>query len=322
MPVAVFRGPECMSMTPPQSLGPESRAHLLKLAAWASVVVAGILILGKLVAWLASGSVALMASLVDSFMDALASSINLLAVRWSLQPADDEHRFGYGKAEALAGLGQATFIIGSAVFLLLEAVDRFLHPKPLTSVALGVGVLVFAILATLVLLAIQRHVIRLTGSTAIKADSLHYATDIITNLSTLAALLLSVFGWDGADPFFALAIAVSILYSAIQIGREAIGLLLDHELPRERCDEILRLVFAHPRVLGVHDMRTRQSGYASFVQLHIELDDNLPLWEAHEVSDGLERKIREVYPGAEVIIHEDPCGHVDHSRVRCESRPD
>ncbi len=307
-------------MTPP--LAPESRARLLRLATWASVTVAGILILGKLVAWLATGSVALMASLVDSLMDALASTINLLAVRWSLQPADDEHRFGHGKAESLAGLGQATFIIGSAVFLLLEAVDRFLHPKPLASVALGVGVMVFAILATLVLLTVQRHVMRLTASTAIKADSLHYATDLITNLSTIAALVLAAFGWHGADPYFALAIAVFILYSALQIGREAIGLLMDHELPRERRDEILRLVFAHPRVLGVHDMRTRQSGYAFFVQLHIELDDSLPLWQAHEVSDGLERKIREVYPGAEVIIHEDPLGHVDHGRVKCESRPD
>lgn len=309
-----------MTMTPP--LAPESRARLLRLATWASVTVAGILILGKLVAWLATGSVALMASLVDSLMDALASTINLLAVRWSLQPADDEHRFGHGKAESLAGLGQATFIIGSAVFLLLEAVDRFLHPKPLASVALGVGVMVFAILATLVLLTVQRHVMRLTASTAIKADSLHYATDLITNLSTIAALVLAAFGWHGADPYFALAIAVFILYSALQIGREAIGLLMDHELPRERRDEILRLVFAHPRVLGVHDMRTRQSGYAFFVQLHIELDDSLPLWQAHEVSDGLERKIREVYPGAEVIIHEDPLGHVDHGRVKCESRPD
>jgi len=307
-------------MTPP--LAPESRARLLRLATWASVTVAGILILGKLVAWLATGSVALMASLVDSLMDALASTINLLAVRWSLQPADDEHRFGHGKAESLAGLGQATFIIGSAVFLLLEAVDRFLHPKPLASVALGVGVMVFANLATLVLLTVQRHVMRLTASTAIKADSLHYATDLITNLSTIAALVLAAFGWHGADPYFALAIAVFILYSALQIGREAIGLLMDHELPRERRDEILRLVFAHPRVLGVHDMRTRQSGYAFFVQLHIELDDSLPLWQAHEVSDGLERKIREVYPGAEVIIHEDPLGHVDHGRVKCESRPD
>lgn len=309
-----------MTMTPP--LAPESRARLLRLATWASVTVAGILILGKLVAWLATGSVALMASLVDSLMDALASSINLLAVRWSLQPADDEHRFGHGKAESLAGLGQATFIIGSAVFLLLEAVDRFLHPKPLASVALGVGVMVFAILATLVLLTVQRHVMRLTASTAIKADSLHYATDLITNLSAITALILAAFGWHGADPYFALAIAVFILYSALQIGREAIGLLMDHELPRERRDEILRLVFAHPRVLGVHDMRTRQSGYAFFVQLHIELDDSLPLWQAHEVSDGLERKIREVYPGAEVIIHEDPFGHVDHGRVKCESRPD
>lgn len=308
-----------MSHTPP--LSAERRAQLLRFATWASVTVAGVLIVGKLGAWLATGSVTVLASLVDSLMDALASVINLMAVRYSLLPADDEHRFGHGKAEALAGLGQATFIAGSALFLLLEAVNRLLHPEPLEAVAVGVGVMAFAIVATLVLLGIQRHVIRLTGSTAIKADSLHYATDLITNLSTIAALVLAGLGWGVADPVFALAIAVYILYSAFEIGREAVELLMDRELPRETRDRIRELAYDRPEVLGVHDLRTRQAGHQYFVQLHIELDDDMPLREAHAAADAVEDAIRHAFPNAEVIVHEDPVTEVDRSLVRSEPRP-
>ena len=200
-------------MAEQEHLSPERRAQLLRLATGASVTVAGVLIVGKLAAWLATGSVTVLASLVDSLMDAVASLINLIAVRYSLQPADDDHRFGHGKAEALAGLGQATFIAGSALFLLLEAVNRLVNPAPLEAVTAGIGVMAFAVVATLVLLGIQRHVIRLTASTAIKADSLHYATDLATNLTTILALVLASLGWDGADPLFALAIAIYIFYS-------------------------------------------------------------------------------------------------------------
>lgn len=308
-----------MSHTPP--LSAERRAQLLRFATWASVTVAGVLIVGKLGAWLATGSVTVLASLVDSLMDALASVINLMAVRYSLLPADDEHRFGHGKAEALAGLGQATFIAGSALFLLLEAVDRLLHPEPLEAVAVGIGVMAFAIVATLVLLGIQRHVIRLTGSTAIKADSLHYATDLITNLSTIAALVLAGVGWGVADPVFALAIAVYILYSAFEIGREAVELLMDRELPRETRDRIRELAYDRPEVLGVHDLRTRQAGHQYFVQLHIELDDDMPLRKAHAAADAVEDAIRHAFPNAEVIVHEDPVTEVDRSLVRSEPRP-
>jgi ferrous-iron efflux pump FieF len=244
-----------------------------------------------------------------------------MAVRYSLQPADDEHRFGHGKAEALAGLGQATFIAGSALFLLLEAINRLLHPEPLEAVGVGIGVMAFAIVATLVLLGIQRHVIRLTGSTAIRADSLHYATDLITNLSTIAALFLALAGWHGADPLFALALAGYILYSAFGIGREAIELLMDRELPDETRDRIRELAYARPEVLGVHDLRTRQAGHQYFVQLHIELHDDLPLREAHAAADAVEDAIRAAFPGAEVIVHQDPVNEVDRSRIRAEPRP-
>jgi ferrous-iron efflux pump FieF len=308
-------------VTGQQPLSPERRAQLLRFATGASVTVAGVLIVGKLGAWLATGSVTVLASLVDSLMDAVASAINLMAVRYSLLPADDEHRFGHGKAEALAGLGQATFIAGSALFLLLEAVNRLLHPEPLVEIGVGIGVMVFAILATVVLLGIQRRVIRLTGSTAIKADSLHYAADLVTNLSTIAALTLAVLGWHGADPLFALAIAGYILYSAFDIGREAVELLMDRELPEEMRDRIRALAYARPEVLGVHDLRTRQAGHQYFVQLHVELDDNLPLREAHAAADAVENAILHDFPNAEVIVHQDPVTEVDRSRIRAEPRP-
>jgi ferrous-iron efflux pump FieF len=308
-------------MAEQEHLSPERRAQLLRLATGASVTVAGVLIVGKLAAWLATGSVTVLASLVDSLMDAVASLINLIAVRYSLQPADDDHRFGHGKAEALAGLGQATFIAGSALFLLLEAVNRLVNPAPLEAVTAGIGVMAFAVVATLVLLGIQRHVIRLTASTAIKADSLHYATDLATNLTTILALVLASLGWDGADPLFALAIAIYIFYSAFGIGRDAVGLLMDKELPDDVRVRIRELAFSRPEVLGIHDVRTRQAGHQYFVQLHLELDDELPLRRAHAVADAVENAITSAFPGAEVIVHQDPVTEVDRSQVRSESRP-
>jgi ferrous-iron efflux pump FieF len=301
---------------------PRRRDHLLRLATISSVTTALVLIAGKLVAWLLTGSVSVLASLIDSLMDALASGINLVAVRYSLRPADEEHRFGHGKAEALAGLGQATFIAGSALFLVLHAVDRLLHPQPIAAAGVGVGVMVFAILATLALLAIQRYVVRETGSTAIKADALHYFTDLITNLSIIAALVLASLGWTGTDPLFALGIAAYILHSAWRIGREAVGLLMDRELPEETRRRIVELAYRPVEVLGVHDLRTRQSGYSYFVQLHLEMDDGLSLARAHAVADSVERSVREAFPGAEVIVHQDPVGEVDRSRVAVEPRPE
>lgn len=300
----------------------EERTRLLHFATTASVVTASILIVVKLFAWLLTGSVSVLASLVDSLMDSAASVINLVAVRYSLQPADEEHRFGHGKAEALAGLGQATFIMGSALFLILEAVDRLLHPKPLEQALVGVGVMVFAIAATLVLLLIQRHVVKLTGSTAIKADSLHYATDLITNASIILALVLSMLGWSGLDPVFALAIAMYIIYSAWQIGSEAVALLMDRELPEEIKTRIVELAYQPSEVLGVHDLRTRQSGHMYFIQVHLEMQDDLSLHAVHDVAEIVETDIRNAYPGSQIIVHLDPVSIVDHSRVRVEPRPE
>jgi ferrous-iron efflux pump FieF len=295
-----------MSNPTQPTIDPARAARLLRLATYASVTTATILIAGKLTAALMTGSVSVLASLVDSMMDVAASIINLLAVHYSLQPPDRDHRFGHGKAEPLAGLAQAAFIAGSAVFLILHAVDRLLHPQPLNDALVGVGVLLFAIVATVVLLAFQHYVVRRTHSTAIRADALHYATDLLTNTATILALGLAMLGWPLADPVFAIGIALYILYSAGRIGHEAIQLLMDHELPPEVHARIREIVRAHPQVRGVHDVRTRRSGQTYFVQLHLMLDDQLPLVAAHRVADEVEAAIKGAFPNADVLIHEDP----------------
>ena len=288
------------------TIDPARAGRLLRLATYASVTTAVVLIIGKLTAALLTGSVSVLASLVDSMMDAAASLINLLAVHYSLQPPDREHRFGHGKAEPLAGLAQAAFLAGSAVFLILHAVDRLLHPQPLNDALVGVGVLLFAIAATVVLLLFQHRVIRLTRSTAIRADALHYATDLLTNTATIVALGLAMLGWPLADPLFAIGIALYILYSAGQISHEAIQLLMDHELPPEVHARIKEIARSHARVRGVHDIRTRRSGQTYFIQLHLMLDDQMPLVEAHQVADEVEAAIMAAFPNADVLIHEDP----------------
>ncbi|RUQ34828.1 MAG: cation diffusion facilitator family transporter, partial [Candidatus Competibacteraceae bacterium] len=278
----------------------------MRLATYASVATAIVLIAAKLAAALLTGSVSVLASLVDSMMDAAASIINLLAVHYSLQPPDRDHRFGHGKAEPLAGLVQAAFIAGSAVFLILQAVDRLLNPRPLSDAVVGVGVLVFAIAATALLLLFQRRVIHYTQSTAIRADALHYATDLLTNGATIVALGLAMLGWTTMDPLFAIGIALYILYSAGHIGYESIQLLMDRELPIEIHARITEIARQHPQVRGVHDIRTRRSGQTYFVQMHLMLDDQIPLVEAHRIADEVEASILAAFPNADILIHEDP----------------
>ncbi|MDA7816051.1 cation diffusion facilitator family transporter [Porticoccaceae bacterium] len=295
-------------MTQSQHLSkdPAETAKLLRLATYASISVALILIVAKLIAWGLSDSVSLLATLIDSVLDALASLINLIAVRHALTPADKEHRFGHGKAEALAGLSQSMFIAGSAGFLLLEAGRRLISPIAVESVGISMLVMVFSIVATLLLLSFQAHVIRKTNSTAIRADALHYRTDLLVNASVILALWLSVKGWAGFDALFACAIAIYILYSAWEIITVSYDHLMDRELPDEQREEIERLVLQHKSARGLHDLRSRHSGTVTFIQLHLELDDDLSLLEAHKISDEVELCLLEAFPGSEIIIHIDP----------------
>jgi len=281
-------------------------SRLVKLAAVAATVTAALLILIKLVAWLISGSASILATLTDSLMDVAASGINLMAIHYATQPADAEHRFGHGKAESLAGLAQSAFISGSGCLLIANGTIELVHPKPLTGLAVGIGVMLISIALTLVLVGFQRWVIHKTGSVAIKADSLHYHGDILMNGAVLVALLMSLAGWLWADGVFAVAIGFYLIRGALKIGHESVQALLDHELPPEDKQLILTEAMAVPRVRGVHELRTRQSGPMVFLQLHLELDDKLLLIDAHRIADEVESRLQNLYPNADIIIHQDP----------------
>jgi len=279
------------------------------LATYASVAVAAVLIAAKFAAWLETGSVALLSSLVDSLLDAAASLVNLLAIRHAMTPADREHRFGHGKAEPLAVLGQSAFIIGSAMLLLAEAVRRLISPAPIENPLAGIAVVVFSIILTIGLVFYQRHVVRRTGSIAISADELHYRSDLVLNLSIIAALVLgSIFHLPLLDPLFGAAIGIWIVYSAVRLARLSLFQLMDHELPDDEREKIREIAQSHPDVAAAHDLRTRVAGPTSFIQIHIEMDGAMSLIRAHEISDEVEAELRAAYPNAEVIIHQDPEG--------------
>ena len=281
--------------------------QLIRNATVASVSVACFLIIIKLVAFLLTNSIALLATLIDSLLDAAASIINLIAVRHSLTPADHEHRFGHGKAEALAGLGQAAFISGSAFFLIFEAGGRLLNPQAVTHSSVGIIVMIISIICTIGLVKYQRHVVKKTGSVAITADSLHYLSDILVNLFVIFALVLNAqFGWVKADPIFGLGVSLFVLYSAWQIVQQSVHHLMDRELADEDREKIISIVAAHPEVINMHDLRTRRAGQDVFIQLHLELDGSLLLKEAHRISEEVEGQINEAFPNAEILIHEDP----------------
>jgi len=285
---------------------PQQHARLMRQASMAALSVAIILTLAKAAAWWLSGSVSLLAGLTDSLLDGAASLLNLFAVYYALRPADKDHRYGHGKAEALAGLGQALFIGVSAVLIGMHGVDRLLHPQPLGAPTLGVAAILLSLLLTGGLLLFQRHVVRLTGSTAIRADSLHYRSDLLLNASILLALLLASYGWAQLDALFGIAIAFYILWSALSIAREAAAVLMDQELAPDISERMHLLACAVPGVLGTHDLRTRMSGTRWFVQLHVELPSELSLGQAHTLCDLVEAAIRAEFSRAEVLVHADP----------------
>ncbi len=298
------------------SLSAEASGRLMTLATFASVSVALVLIACKFGAWLATDSLSLLSTLIDSFLDAGASLINLLAVRRALQPADRHHRFGHGKAEPLAGLAQAAFIFGSAAFLLIQAWERIFHPRDIENTTIGYAVMAFAIFLTLILVLFQKYVVRRTGSVAISADSLHYQTDILINGSVILCLFLTAkLGWRYADPVFASGIAAYILWGAWRIGYGAFLLILDRELPDEDRQRIKEIVLANPDVRGLHDMRTRTSGQSTFIQLHLEMDGQLTLYKAHEIAEDVMMAVERAFPRAEVLVHEDPEGVAERRTI-------
>lgn len=282
---------------------------LMHRAALASLSVTVFLIALKFVAYIATDSVSMLASLADSGLDFFASMINLVAVRSSLTPPDREHRFGHGKAEPLAGLAQGAFIAGSATFLIIEAVSRLTQPHVIERETVGFIVMGIAIAATIGLVGYQRMVVAKTASLAISSDQSHYTSDLVTNIGVVVSLILSAqFGWKYADPIIAIAIALFLAWTSWSVFRASSDQLMDHELPDEDRAKIKSLVMRHADVRNLHDLRTRASGLNTFIQFHIELDADISLTRAHEISDAVEADVMEAFPKAEILIHQDPAG--------------
>jgi ferrous-iron efflux pump FieF len=304
------------SMPAADTLSGASAGKLARRAAYASIGVAVFLLVLKGIAGVMTGSVGLLGSLIDSALDAAASLLNMLALREASLPADREHRFGHGKAEAIAGLGQAALISGSSAFLIFESVNRLVSPVPLSHSVLGIVVIVISLIATMGLVLYQKSVVRRTGSLAISADSLHYSSDLVLNGSVLAGLAVSgLLGVPRADALAGLFVGIYIAYGAWRIVRLAYDQLMDHEFTDADRARIKDITERNPDVIHMHDLRTRRSGFDSFIQLHIELDPKISLMKAHEISDRVEAEIKAVFPSAEVIIHEDPAGIEDLSTL-------
>jgi ferrous-iron efflux pump FieF len=280
----------------------DSTSRLLHLATSASVTTALLLVAIKIGEWWSTGAVSLLASVFDSGLDVVASVLTFIAVRYALTPADREHRFGHGKAEPLAALLQALIILGSCAFIVYEAVDRLLHPSPMASLAPAIIAMVFSTLATLGLVGIQTAVLRRTQSPAIRADRLHYQTDLLSNLATLAALTLSEWGLPRADPLFAFAIAAWMLYATRDLLHQALDQLLDRELPAQERETILSLAALEIGAGGVGSLRTRRAGRTRHIQLVVDFDADCTLGEADAIADRVKQGILLRFPDSDVMV--------------------
>lgn len=291
-------------------MNPDARDNFLRTsAAYASVAVSLFLIALKFAAWLATGSVALLSSLVDSLLDVVAAGVNLFAVRRAAEPADREHRFGHGKAEPLAALGQAAFLAGGALLVTFEAINRIVIPAPISQATLGIIVMIVSIVVDGGLVLYQRHVVRVTRSVAIGADELHFRSDLFVNGAVLVALILDrLFAAPLLDPIFGGAIGLWIIWGSIRLLRVSMDQLMDHEMPDADRARIRAIAEAESEVTAVHDLKTRLAGPTAFIQLHLEMDGTMDLRRAHEITDRVEAQLRDAYPQAEIIIHEDPAG--------------
>lgn len=286
------------------------RARLLRLATYASVSTATILVALKAWAWQITDSVSLLSSLADSGLDVLASLITFFAVRVSLKPADQEHRFGHGKAEGLAALAQSVIITASAAYVLIETIDRILNPADVERATLGITVMLISVALTLALVSVQRYVRKRTESAAIAADAMHYKTDLLINLGVAVAIAVSTLpGGRVADPLVAAAVMAYLLFGVWKIARQALDILMDREIPDEDRERIARLAESHPRVHDIHDLKTRHGGSNYIVQFHVLLDSSLSLAEAHVILDDVEDRIRAEFPGCELLLHPDPEGY-------------
>lgn len=291
---------------------PDRVVALRNRAVVASVSVASSLAVAKLAAWLITGSVAVLSSLLDSMVDVFASLVMAFAVRTAVKPPDRSHRYGHGKAEALGAMAQAAFIVGSGMFLVFEAAGRFVTPQPVVQPFVGVAVMAVSIVATIALVSYQWYVIRATQSLAISADRLHYVGDLAMNAAIIVSIVaLAMLGWTWVDPATAIVIAVWLIWNASRVARGALDQLMDRELPALDRRRIAKVLQRHPEVVDHHDLRTRDSGTRKFIELHLELDPHMTLEAAHLVCDQVEGELADLFPTADILIHQEPAGLED-----------
>ncbi len=284
-----------------------SQRFLLQSATISAVLVAGILVLGKAFAYSLTDSLSIKASLIDSVLDGGVSIVNFFAIRQALEPADDDHRFGHGKVEALAGLFQSLFIAGSSLWLLKEVIFRILSPEKFTFHPAAIIVMVVASLLTLILIMWQRYVVAQTNSVAVAADSLHYKTDLLTNIGVLLSFFLAnTLNAHYIDWIVAVLIAAYIFKTSYEIGKTSFDMLMDRELPDAIVEQITAIAWKNSNVKGVHDLRTRSSGQRIFIQMHLDIDGMLTLQDAHAIAEEIEQNVIAIFPNADVIIHQDP----------------
>lgn len=289
-------------------------------ATWAAIAVASVLVITKTFAWWVSGSLTIQASLLDSFSDLFSSMINFFAVRYSRKPADDNYRFGHGKAEALAGFVQSILIMASTAWIVWHAWQNHTMIQNVTHHSLALWVMIFSTVLTLGLVLFQIYAIKHTNSIAVKADFLHYQADILSNIAAVVALMaLSWFGIGWVDTIFGVGIALFLLVGSWDILKQSSNILMDKELAPLVRQDILKNIQSHPKVVEAHDLRTRSTGHQDFIQVHVTLDPTLCLKDAHIIGDEVEASLKKSYPNSEILIHLDPLGYASSLQEMIES---
>ncbi|AJD50417.1 ferrous-iron efflux pump FieF [Thalassospira sp. MBR-102] len=275
-------------------------------ATTASIVIAATLIAIKAAGWFMTDSVSLLSSMIDSMLDVGTSVINFMAVRSAWRPADHDHRFGHGKAEPLAGLFQSAFMIGAAILVLAEAGSRLAEPQPIRFAVEGVWIMSISLVMTVGLVLLQRKAVRMSGSLAVDADSMHYTSDILSNLAVIVALVAGFSGLNWADPAIGGMVALFLLYSAVKVGRNSVSVLMDQELPESDSQRIIELTMKNASVIGIHRLRTRSSGVHRFAEIELIMDGGMLMRESHTICHQVMDSIRAEYPDLDITIHPEP----------------
>ncbi len=290
-------------------LNKSDKEPLIKAASIASLFVSSTLIIIKYYGWAETDSISLLGSLADSLMDFLASIFVFIAISFSLLPADEKYRFGYGKSEGLVVFIQSLLIGVSGLYVFSEAIQRFIHPIKINQPSVAVWIIVVSIVLSIALVLFQKYVVKISKSKAIESDQYHYLTDLYINISVLISILIS--GWTAylfVDSLIGLIIALFVIYSAINLLKKSFKILLDQELPSSDREQIKSIALTHPEVLGFHDLRTRDAGRNYVIQFHLELDPQMSLLHSHEIIEEVMEKVIDAFPDAEIIVHSDPLG--------------